>query len=118
MFVAVGMGFALGRDELQLRRSRPAPGPGYFPFGLGVLMAMLGAVVLFKALTIETEGGDPVGDFAWRPLALIIVGTVVLFGWRCRRLGMVDRAADAGRIAALAGDEFQLGRGARQRRAC
>ena len=33
------------------------------------MLAVLGAVVLFKALTFESEGGDPIGAFAWRPLS-------------------------------------------------
>ena len=48
------------------------PGAGYFPLGLAILLAILGAIVLFKSLTIETEGGDQVGAFAWRPLLIIV----------------------------------------------
>ena len=43
--------------------------------------------MLFKALTIETEGGEPVGEFAWRPLIIITVA-VVVFGFLLPRLGM------------------------------
>ena len=53
--------------------------PGYFPLMLSVIMAILGAIVLFKSLTIETEGGDPIGSIAWKPL-LIIVAAIVVFG--------------------------------------
>ncbi len=60
MFVAVGLAFAWGATNYSFGTSA-RPGPGYFPFGLGMLMAMLGAFVLFKALTIETDGGDPIG---------------------------------------------------------
>jgi hypothetical protein len=107
MFVAVGLAFAWGATNYSFGASA-RPGPGYFPFGLGILMALLGAVVLFKALTIETEGGDPIGAVAWRPLGFI-VGTVAVFGWALPHLGMVTALPILVVIAALAGDEFHLG---------
>jgi hypothetical protein len=107
MFVAIGLAFAWGATNYSFGASA-RPGPGYFPFGLGILMALLGGVVLFKALTIETEGGDPVGDFAWRPLGFI-VGTVVVFGWALPHLGMVIALPILVIVAALAGDEFHWG---------
>jgi hypothetical protein len=86
MFLAIGIGFAVGASNYSLGTSA-RPGPGYFPLMLSVIMAILGAIVLFKSLTIETEGGDPVGAFAWRPL-FVIVGSIVLFGLLLPRLGM------------------------------
>lgn len=59
MFVVVGVAFACGSIINYSFGTSARPGPGYFPFGLGVLLAVLGAVVLFKALTIESEGGSP-----------------------------------------------------------
>ena len=107
MFMAVGLGFAWGATEYSFGSSA-RPGPGYFPFGLGILTALLGAAVLFKALTIESEGGDPVGPFAWKPLGFI-VGTVVVFGWALPHLGMFIALPILVIIAALAGDEFHWG---------
>ena len=107
MFMAVGLGVAWGRPEESLGRVAP-PGPGHLPFGLGILTALLGAAVLFKALTIESEGGDPVGPFAWKPLGFI-VGTVVVFGWALPHLGMFIALPILVIIAALAGDEFHWG---------
>ena len=68
---------------------------------------MLGALVLFKALTIETEGGDPVGTIGWRPLILIVL-SVVVFGLALPRLGMIISLPLLILISSLAGDEFQL----------
>ncbi len=107
MFVTVGLTFAWGATNYSFGASA-RPGPGYFPFGLGVLLAVLGAVVLFKALTIETVGGDPVGGFAWKPLGFI-VGTVALFGWALPHLGMFVALPILVVVAALAGDEFHWG---------
>jgi hypothetical protein len=87
MFVVVGIAFAWGATEYSFGSSA-RPGAGYFPFGLGVLLAILGGMVLFKALSIESEGGDPIGDIAWRPL-LVMVATIIVFGLALPRLGLV-----------------------------
>lgn len=105
MFLAVGLGFAWGATEYSFGTSA-RPGPGYFPFGLGILLAVLGSLVLFKALTLESEGGDPVGDIAWRPL-LIIIGSIVFFGLALPRLGMVCTLPLTIVLSSLAGREFR-----------
>ncbi len=106
MFIVAGVGFAIGATNYSFGTSA-RPGPGYFPFGLGILLAVLGAMVLFKALTIESEGGDPVGDIGWRPLILIVLG-VVVFGLALPRLGMILSLPILIMISSLAGDEFKL----------
>ena len=87
MFIVVGGSFAIGALNYSFGSSA-RPGPAYFPFGLGVLLAILGGMILFEALTIETEDGEPIGAFAWRPL-FIILGAVLLFGFMLPRIGMV-----------------------------
>jgi len=107
MFVLVGIAFAWGSTEYSFGSSA-RPGPGYFPFGLGVMLALLGAAVLFKALTIESSGGDPIGSVAWKPL-LVIVAAVALFGFALPRLGMALTLPLLIVLASLAGDEFHWG---------
>ena len=107
MFIVVGLSFAWGALNYSFGSSA-RPGPGYFPFGLGLLLAALGAIVLFKALTIESAGGDPVGAIGWRAL-LIIVGSVALFGFLLPRLGMFIALPILVITSALAGDEFHWG---------
>lgn len=106
MFLVVGVGFAWGALGYSFGTSA-RPGPGYFPFGLGVLVAILGAFILFESLTIETRGGEPVGAIAWKPLA-IIVGSVVMFGALLPRLGMVITLPLLVVVASWAHDEFRL----------
>jgi len=106
MFVATGLGFAAGATNYSFGTSA-RPGPGYFPFGLGILLALLGAMVLFKSLTVESEGGDPVGTIGWKPLILIVLG-VVAFGLALPRLGMIISLPLLIMVASLAGDEFKL----------
>ena len=107
MFLVVGIGFAWGALNYSFGSSA-RPGPGYFPFGLGILLAILGALTLFESLTIETEGGEPIGDIAWKPLA-IIVGSIALFGLLLPRLGMVISLPILVVTSAMAGDEFHWG---------
>lgn len=104
MFVVVGIGFTIGAMEYSFGTSA-RPGPGYFPFGLGILTAVLGAILVFKALTLEVEGGEKVGAFAWRPLSIIVL-SVVLFGWALPHLGMWIALPLLIVSSAWAGDEF------------
>lgn len=105
MFIAAGIGFAWGATFYNFGSSA-RPGPGYFPFGLGILLAVLGATTLFEALTIQTDDGEPVGSFAWKPLITILL-SVLLFGLLLPRLGMALTIPILVFAASLAGDEFR-----------
>ena len=104
MFVIVGLAFAWGATNYSFGSSA-RPGPAYFPFGLGVLMAIMGALVWFASITVETEDGDPIGDIAWKPL-VIITAAVAMFGFILPLLGMIVSLPLLIVISALAGDEF------------
>src|SRR5687768_16029434 len=104
MFIVVGGIFAVGAQDYSFGTSA-RPGPGYFPFGLGVLLAILGALVLFEALTIETEDGEPVGSLPWRPL-IVILASVAVFGFILPRLGMLISLPLLVLASSLASDEF------------
>ena len=105
MFIGVGVAFAVGALEYRFGSSA-RPGPGYFPFGLGVLLAVLGGLVLFKALTFEVEGGDRIGRIAWRPL-LVVSLAVAGFGFILPRLGMFISLPLLIIVSAFASDEFR-----------
>ena len=107
MFLVVGIAFAWGATAYSIGSSAK-PGPGYFPLGLGLLLALLGAIELFRALTFESEGGGAIGGVAWRPLA-IVVGAVALFGYALPHLGFFVALPLLVIVVALAGDEFHLG---------
>jgi hypothetical protein len=104
MFLGVGLAFAIGATTYTFGTSAK-PGPGYFPLLLGIILAVLGAAVLFTSLTIESERGDPIGAIAWKPL-LLILGAVVLFGALLPRVGMIITVPLLILIASLGGDEF------------
>jgi Tripartite tricarboxylate transporter TctB family len=104
MFIAVGVAFAWGATAYNFGSSA-RPGPAYFPFGLGVILALLGALITFKALTFEVDGGDKIGAWAWKPLVMI-TAAVAIFGLTLPKLGMVIALPILVAMAALAGDEF------------
>jgi len=107
MFVVVGLAFAFGATDYSMG-SAARPGPGYFPMILSVIMAILGGIVIFTSLTIEVEGGDPVGDIAWRPL-LVIVFAITMFGALLPRLGLIVTVPLLIIVTSFAGKEFKWG---------
>jgi hypothetical protein len=114
VFCGVGVAFAVGATNYNVGNGARM-GPGYFPLMLGILLAILGAVIAFKALVVETPDGDKIGKWAWKPLGFII-GANLLFGLLLGGLPSVGLPA-MGLIAAiygltivssLAGDTFNL----------
>ena len=75
MFMAIGVAFAGGATTYTVGEGARM-GPGYFPLMLGILMAILGAAVTFKALVVESVGGDKIGKWAWRPLVFVILANL------------------------------------------
>ncbi len=78
MFMAVGVAFAWGATTYNLGTGARM-GPGYFPLMLGVLLAVLGMIVTFKALVVETVDGQKIGKWAYKPL-FFIIGANLIFG--------------------------------------
>ena len=105
MFIIIGAGFAIGATNYSMGAAA-RPGPGYFPLILSSIMVLLGAIVLFKSLTVEVEGGDPIGAIAWRPL-VVIVAAITVFGLLLPRLGMIITIPILIFMTSLAGDEFK-----------
>jgi hypothetical protein len=89
-------------------------GPGYFPLVLGVVLAALGGFIIFESLVVETEDGEPIGRWAWKPLGFIIAANLlfgVLLGGLpsldLPYLGMIAAIVGLTFVAALAGDTFR-----------
>ena len=114
VFMAVGGAFAWGATTYTVGTGARM-GPGYFPLMLGLLLAIIGAVVAFKALVVETEDGDKIGKWIWRPVGYIVAANVafgVLLGGmpilKIPAMGMVIAIIALTLIAAKAGTEFIL----------
>ncbi|MDE2417613.1 MAG: tripartite tricarboxylate transporter TctB family protein [Burkholderiales bacterium] len=114
MFMVVGVAFAWGASTYTVGNGARM-GPGYFPLVLGVLLGILGGVITFKALVVETVDGDKIGSFAWKPLFFIIMANLV-FGAALGglpsiglpSLGLIVAIFLLTFIAANAGDEFNF----------
>ena len=114
MFTITGAGFAIGATNYTIGEGARM-GPGYFPLLLGIVLAVLGAIIVLQAMVVETEDGDRIGAIAWKPLCYII-GANLLFGIMLGgipRLGIPPMGLIVGIyaltiVAALAGDEFKL----------
>ena len=57
LFLALGVAFAWGATTYNVGTGARM-GPGYFPLMLGVVLAIMGAVEVFKSMVVETESGD------------------------------------------------------------
>jgi hypothetical protein len=78
MFMLVGGAFAWGATGYTVGNGARM-GPGYFPLLLGIVLAVLGALITFYSFVEHTGDGDKVGAFAWRPIVFIL-GANVVFG--------------------------------------
>ena len=76
MFMSVGVAFAWGASSYNIGEGARM-GPGYFPLVLGIVLASIGAFTIFESLVVETEDGEPIGSFAWKPLFFIIASNLV-----------------------------------------
>lgn len=114
LFIAVGVAFAWGATTYNVGTGARM-GPGYFPLILGICMAILGGVIMFNALVVETEDGDKIGSWAWKPLFFIIAANL-LFGLLLAGLpsigfpafGLIAAIYALTFVASLAGEEFSF----------
>ena len=114
MFMAVGIAFAWGATSYTIGEGARM-GPGYFPLVLGVLLTLIGLFITFEALVVETEDGEPIGKWAWKPLSYII-GANLIFGvllaglpkFGLPAMGMILAIVALTFVSARAGDEFKV----------
>jgi len=114
MFMAVGVAFAWGATSYKLGTAARM-GPGYFPLLLGVLMAILGAVIIFQAIAFKTKDGEKIGAWAWKPLIFIIAANLVfglmlggLPSLKIPAMGLIVGIYALTFIASLAADTFKF----------
>jgi len=113
MFMAFGIAFAWGATNYTIGEGARM-GPGYFPLMLGILLTLIGLFVTFEAVVVETEDGEKIGSWAWKPLFFIIASNVV-FGiclggipkLGVPALGLIVGIYALTFIAAKAGEEFK-----------
>ena len=104
LLILVGAAFAIGATNYSFG-SAVRPGPGYFPFGLGIILAILGGIVFFTSFNRHCTDGDPIGNIPWRPL-LCIVFAIIFFGAAVTRVGFVISFPLAIVLTSYASTEF------------
>jgi hypothetical protein len=114
LFMGIGIAFAWGALSYGVGRAA-LMGPGYFPLILGILMAIMGIAIILKALVVETEDGDKIGSWAWKPVVYVL-GANLVFGVllcglpkiKLPAMGMIVGIYVLTIIASLASDRFKL----------
>ena len=114
LYMVIGIAFAWGATTYNIGDGARM-GPGYFPLLLGVILAIIGGIVMARALVVETPDGDPIGRWARKPLAFIIAANflfgILLGGWPLLgipAMGLIIAIVVLTFVAALAGDEFKF----------
>ena len=81
-----GFGVLIAIGALQYPLGTPGQmGAGFFPFWLGLLLALVGVIVLLQAMRSEQDAMLPID---WRALG-IITGAIVLSGLLLRPAGLL-----------------------------
>jgi hypothetical protein len=79
-------------------------GPGYFPFVLGSILALLGLIITLCSLWIA---GPPMDAYVLRPL-ILITGSVVAFAILVDSLGLVVAILGLVTISSFAGSDVRI----------
>ncbi len=114
LYTVVGAAFAYGATSYNVGTAARM-GPGYFPLLLGSLLAIIGGIIIFKSLVVETPTGDRIGSWAWKPLSFIISGNLlfgVLLGGlpsiKLPAMGLIVAIYGTTLVVSMAGDKFKL----------
>lgn len=114
LYTVVGAAFAYGATSYNIGTGARM-GPGYFPLLLGSILAIIGGIIIFKSLVVETPTGDRVGSWAWKPLSFIIAGNLlfgVLLGGlpsiKLPAMGLIVAIYGTTLVVSMAGDKFKL----------
>jgi hypothetical protein len=103
IYVLAGAGFSLGALNYKIGEAARM-GPGWFPFWVGVLLAVVGLITAaggVRATAPEDKVQKPdLAAVAW------ILGAVVLFGLLLQPLGLVVSLAALVLVSSMASHEF------------
>ena len=103
MFIAVGLGFSYIATTYNMGTTAKM-GPGFFPYWLGLLLAILGAIVTMTSMSSKSSE-DQIAKWDW-PSVLWVTGSVVIFGVVLAYLGLMLSVLVLVFISAMASHEF------------
>ncbi len=104
IFIGVGAFAAIMAAQSYPMGNASRMGPGYFPFVLATILAIVGIVITAKSLVTD---GEPISRFAVRPLLFILAATVA-FGLLAKVLGITLAIVLLVMLSAFGGHEFKL----------
>jgi hypothetical protein len=81
-------------------------GPGFFPFVLGVILAVLGIAILVSAMR-EKNKGPGVEKFHWGPVFWVLM-PIVVFGFMLKIVGMLVMGMFVVVVSSIGSQEFKL----------
>jgi Tripartite tricarboxylate transporter TctB family len=102
-YIAFGTAVAVGASRYQIGTA-DRMGPGYFPIGVGLALALTGLFVIASALSpgaLRTQ----LGSWPLKNLA-IVLGAVVLFGLLIEPMGLIIALPVLVGVSALAHPDF------------
>lgn len=105
LFILIGVGFAAMSWLEHPLGTAASMGRGFFPFWVGLTLAALGSLGLFRSQALSE---DERIALAWRPFVCII-GAVVLFGLLLPEWGLYVASLAAALLASRADRGFPLG---------
>jgi hypothetical protein len=103
LFVAIGAGFSYVATTYSMGTSAKM-GPGFFPFWLGLLLSVLGAIITMTAMSQKSHM-DTLEKWHW-PSIIWVLGSVVFFGLVLAHLGLMLSILALVFISAMASHEF------------
>ncbi len=105
MFIALGLAFSWQATSYQMGTAARM-GPGYFPFWLGLVLALLGAIVLLGSLSKKAQETH-VDRFDWR-IVFLVIGSVVFYAVVLNYLGVYISVFLLVVLSSLASHEFSI----------
>ncbi|AHV91558.1 tripartite tricarboxylate transporter TctB family protein [Bordetella holmesii] len=105
MFIIFGLGFSWQASSYQMGTAARM-GPGYFPFWLGLVLALLGAIVLIGSLSKKATETH-VDRFDWR-IVFLVIGSVIVYALVLKLLGVYIAVFLLVVLSSLASHEFSL----------
>jgi hypothetical protein len=103
MYMVIGLFFAIVARQYQYGTAAKM-GPGYFPFWLGILMALIGLLVLIRSYSAKAPI-EAIPKFNWRIITQI-TGAVILYGLLLPKMGFLVAVVVLVFVSASASKEF------------
>lgn len=104
LYVLAGGGFAVGSLRYDMGQLSYM-GPGYFPFLLGLLLAVIGTFIAARSLGIKAGSIVRLAGWSFRSI-FWMVGSIMVFGFALQPLGLIISLVLLVVLASLASHDF------------